>query len=706
MRMKTMLLAAVLGATAGGSATVLTVPGGYPTIQAAIVAAEPGDTVLVEPGTYTENINFIGKGITVAGRYILSNDPADIVATIIDGSSPSHPDTASCVLIISGEGPESVLEGFTLTGGTGTKWLDEHGAGLYREGGGILVTLSSPVIRNNYILRNEAVNAAGAVSAGGGGIRVGDGSPLIEGNVIMLNRAMYGGGVVLNYCSGAILRNNIVTQNTVEEAFPGKLTFGGGGVWILERKPGDARANILENNSIVGNLAFGAGATLTAGRGGGLVVTSASVLVRNTILWNNHQMRGGQIDGSPTVSYSCVQGGFSGTGNIDAFPMFADSAFILGEGSPCIDAGDSSPSYDDPGTGGTASFPSRGGLRNDIGAYGGPGTAAPGPFSKAGLYAGTAQLEGLDLGLRLAGEVVLAQLPVNNLGAAPLTLGSVQIVQDGGATLSIVTGLPLQVSPGGTGVLEIRWSPTAPVQLEDTLLIDHNGSGSQVPLPIALKGSTVPVASTTLPTETIFFGNLDANTPQRDTTFSIVNGGTAPDSVYLSVDPRGVNPTSALAIAPAAAVVPGRDSIQVTFTVYPNQIVVSGLGIYAPKIIVESRFSPGTPRFERTANFRVVGTAEVEELPESDPSLLRLGQNYPNPFNPTTTIEFTLPSAAEVDLTVFDALGREVERLLRSELGPGTFRVQWDARGVPSGEYFYRLSSGGYTRVRKLILLR
>ena len=706
MRVMTMSLAVLLAMPAGAAGRILQVPGSFATVQSAIISAEPGDTVLVGTGRYVENINFLGKNITVASQYIVTGDPADISATILDGSSPAHLDTASCVLIVSGEGPEATLEGFTITGGTGTKWLDEHGAGLFREGGGILITLSSPVVRNNYIVMNEAVNAAGAVSAGGGGIRVGDGSPLIEGNVIMSNSGLYGGGIVLNYCSGAIIRNNIITQNKAYEAFPGKLTFGGGGVWILERKPGEARPNILENNSIVGNLAFGSPNTATAGRGGALVVTTASVTVRNTIVWNNYQDFGDQINGSPTVSYSCVQGGIAGIGNITAFPIFADTALLLADGSPCIDAGDPDLSYDDTGIGGTASFPSRGGVRNDIGAYGGPRRAMPGPFSQPGVYAGTAQVMGLDFGLWLPGEEAPAQVPVSNLGSATLRIDSVQVVRNQGAALGVLTGFPLLIAPGRVEAVELRWSPTATVLLEDTLLLYHTGSDAPTPLPVALSGSAVPTVATSLLTETVFLGNIDVNTLQRDTTVFIVNSGTAPDSVYLSVDLRGVSPPTAAVLTPVASVVPARDSIAVTFTLLPSQVMVTGLGIYSPKIIVESRFNPGTTRFERSVNFRIVGTAGIDGLPDETPSTLRLGQNYPNPFNPTTTIEFTLPAAANVDLTVYDALGREVDQILRSELGPGTFRVQWDATGRPSGEYFYRLTSGGYSQVRKLILLR
>ena len=96
-------------------ATVIDVPTDYPTIQQAIDAASNGDTVLVSPDRYYENINFKGKNILVTSHYIFNNDIDFISNTIIDGSQPNHPDTASCVLIISGEDSSATLQGFTLT---------------------------------------------------------------------------------------------------------------------------------------------------------------------------------------------------------------------------------------------------------------------------------------------------------------------------------------------------------------------------------------------------------------------------------------------------------------------------------------------------------------------------------------------------------------------------------------------------------------
>ncbi|GEM_PF-2008450 len=94
--------------------------------------------------------------------------------------------------------------------------------------------------------------------------------------------------------------------------------------------------------------------------------------------------------------------------------------------------------------------------------------------------------------------------------------------------------------------------------------------------------------------------------------------------------------------------------------------------------------------------------AESKQLPEE----FRLLQNYPNPFNPSTTIKFQTPTPGFVSLKVFDVLGREVARLVNSEMKPGSHSVEWNALNVPSGVYFYRLQAGSFSETKKLVLLR
>jgi hypothetical protein len=91
---------------------------------------------------------------------------------------------------------------------------------------------------------------------------------------------------------------------------------------------------------------------------------------------------------------------------------------------------------------------------------------------------------------------------------------------------------------------------------------------------------------------------------------------------------------------------------------------------------------------------------------ESFPTAISLYQNYPNPFNPTTTIRFSLPHRSLVSLKVFDVLSREVATLVEGELNPGEQSVVFDAKNLPSGVYFYRLSAGSFVEQRKMVLMK
>ena len=94
------------------------------------------------------------------------------------------------------------------------------------------------------------------------------------------------------------------------------------------------------------------------------------------------------------------------------------------------------------------------------------------------------------------------------------------------------------------------------------------------------------------------------------------------------------------------------------------------------------------------------------DLQGQTPDQCVLLQNYPNPFNPTTTIDFTLPSAGFVSLKVYDLLGREVMTLLNEQKAAGTYRATFDATNLPSGTYFYVLRAGSFNDVKKMTLVK
>jgi hypothetical protein len=88
------------------------------------------------------------------------------------------------------------------------------------------------------------------------------------------------------------------------------------------------------------------------------------------------------------------------------------------------------------------------------------------------------------------------------------------------------------------------------------------------------------------------------------------------------------------------------------------------------------------------------------------PAQYKLDQNYPNPFNPTTTINYSIPSAGRVTLKIYNLLGQEVEALVDLQQNAGAYKVVFNASRFASGVYFYQLKAGQYVSVKKMLLLK
>ena len=103
--------------------------------------------------------------------------------------------------------------------------------------------------------------------------------------------------------------------------------------------------------------------------------------------------------------------------------------------------------------------------------------------------------------------------------------------------------------------------------------------------------------------------------------------------------------------------------------------------------------------------YNVVGvgiSGNTNEIPVE----FKLYNNYPNPFNPATKIKFDLPNVSNVKLFVYDILGREVSRIIDGELKAGKYEADFNASNLPSGVYFYRLITGGFTDTKKMLLIK
>ena len=91
---------------------------------------------------------------------------------------------------------------------------------------------------------------------------------------------------------------------------------------------------------------------------------------------------------------------------------------------------------------------------------------------------------------------------------------------------------------------------------------------------------------------------------------------------------------------------------------------------------------------------------------DETPNAFALHQNHPNPFNPSTVINFALPEASYVRLAVYDVLGREVKTLVDGQLDTGNHQVRFDAAGLPSGTYLYRIETPGFVEARIMHLAK
>ena len=108
---------------------------------------------------------------------------------------------------------------------------------------------------------------------------------------------------------------------------------------------------------------------------------------------------------------------------------------------------------------------------------------------------------------------------------------------------------------------------------------------------------------------------------------------------------------------------------------------------------------------EILVNIDALATA-IEEGEDGVPEAFRLHSNYPNPFTPETTIRFDVKERARVRLQIVNVLGQVVATLVDEERATGTYRAVFEARGLPSGSYFYRLEAGAFSETRLMVLLK
>ena len=375
------LVCALLGPSAW-AATIHVAVG--ESIQAAINGANADDEIIVAPGTYFESIDFIGKAVALRSS-------GGALATIIDGTGTN----GSVVQCVNNEGPDTVLEGFTITGGNAN-----NGGGMYNlgtsptiidsiftgntaadRGGGMYNRAGAPTISGSVFTQNSS----GAM--GGGMFNIDGALSVISDSLFTQNTSGKGGGM-RNYVNAHVtVTNSVFSYNIANEEgggmdnrknsnvlvvscqFIGNTAGSGGGMHNYVGKAVATGNPTIINSLFVGNSAS-SGSAMRNNDPDPLIINSTFVnntngpAIRsrngsqpelfNSIVWGNP---GGALSwanaaSEPIVSFSDIEGGHPGAGNIDADPLFVspsgpdanpltleDNDYRLGLGSPAIDTG-------------------------------------------------------------------------------------------------------------------------------------------------------------------------------------------------------------------------------------------------------------------------------------------------------------------------------------------------------------------------------
>ena len=294
MRIPGLILITVLVITTKISTAMIIIPRDYDNIQEGVNNAEDGDTVLVEPGTYVENINYGGRNIVLISRFLLTGDIAYIDSTIIDGNR-----SGSVVRLDSGESDVAALIGFTIRNGSGS------------------------------------IDAENDISDGG--VHLHDATPRLLYLKVIDNTAWYAAGIYYELGADSYTSHCLISGNTA--------SIAGGGFDAYQADP------TLVNCTITGNEALRGGGIY-------LYDNCSADLTNCIVWDNHPQEILFSHSGAPNslvVSFSCINGGLDGintrnngevtwdAGNMLLNPMFADLEnrdYHLLETSPCIDAGD------------------------------------------------------------------------------------------------------------------------------------------------------------------------------------------------------------------------------------------------------------------------------------------------------------------------------------------------------------------------------
>jgi hypothetical protein len=614
-------------------------------------------------------------------------------------------------------------------------------------GGGVYIHETNVIFKNCGFYDNFAVK--------GGGLYSNNSYPKLQDVLINGNSATkWGGGLFLGgfsaYLDKVVLTNNISTGFYNNN---GNYTEGyGGGIYLLNCFASLTNCTIYQNSAD-----YGLGITLDAG--------SVSILV-NSILWDiNGEEEIYTHDysyytpNSVTVTHTNIRGGIDGItiadeseiiwldGNIDADPLFVDPEnvdFTLQEGSPCIDSG--TPYFEIDGEIILDLEPSEySGSAPDMGAFEFEGDT---PSTMSVEYMEGWNIVGLPLYVEDASYGTLFTDAVNGTlygyegsyyGSDVLEAGNgywLVFTNDGSAEISgeEITNLTISLSEGWNLIAGIS-SPVAVESISDPGSIIVSGTiygygGSYYNAEAiepgkgywvnAFADGEITLSSTAFVTKTLAQVNHFEGSNELD-----FNNGKYSAILYFGKEVV-VEHRNSYSLPPTFPhmTFDVRFNGDMKYTVESGDIEVlntsDNLTISYDIVIDAGEHMNWVLTSESGKDYVLEGTGEITVPTEETFTLERkaiipitytLHQNYPNPFNPITSLRYDLSEQAQVTLTVYDLIGREVTQLVNTVQDAGFKSVQWNAtdmygKSVSAGVYLYQIRAGKFVQTKKMVLLK
>ena len=742
------------------SATIINVPDDYSAIQAAINASTTGDTVLVQPGTYFEDIDFGGRAITVASLFLTTGEETYIEQTIINAGGYGH-----CVTFDSGENNDSIINGFTVTNGG-----SYYGSGIY------CYQSSSPTISNMIITGN---NGDAGDSYGGGMCFMSDCEPVCTNLIISNNSANEGGGIWFHDNSHATMFNLTLTGNTSSH---------GGAMLISYSSPIVDHAVMYDNNSPFGgavyvfNYSYPVFTNITvtgntADYGGGFycIDLQGEPVITNSIIWGNTSSYNLQIFSNstifpPDVTYSDVQDGtgeyWFGTGCIDDDPEFMDpgnNIFFLNASSPCIDTGDPSSPLDPDGS--IADMGAFYYVQYGYGSVEGIVTNSETglPIQDANITLGNNQTTTDDTGHYIiedifAGDHVIHAYAENYIS----TSAEVTIIPDETAvqdfalevdyiainsySFALEDSPEQQVYPNNTNPYtnsydDLGWTEVVVEEEFEVSILVMNLNWNSLDYPDEGYLQIISPSNT----EVDIYHSIQTGLIALELETEAFNGEPSAGSwiinIYDSYGDGGHQITDAELILNSAYYMTVEDLI-VEYESSTTAVIswtapdpfngrsLDGFNIYLDgelngtstssdftisDLIINQEYTVGVSvqySDEESEIIEIDYTHISTNSPGSIISVTKLNGNFPNPFNPITTISFSVSDVLSlVNIDIYNLKGQKVKSLVNEQLAAGQHSVTWNGKDdsnkpVSSGIYFYKMRAGKYTSSRKMILMK